>query len=302
MRIKNILLLLVLASMWGPSFLFIKVAVAEIPPITLAATRIVLAAVTLYIVLLISGSRYKKSASFWKHVAITGFFAQSLPFVLISWGEIYIDSALASILNGLTPLFTVILANFLIADEKMNVQKITGTILGFIGLIVLLSPNFTSDIKASLWGILAMTLAAASYGTGMVYTRIHLKGTPPMHAPAAQLLIASIYMVPFSLWMDGPLDLAALSFNALGAVMILAVFGTATAYVVYFLIIENTSASFLSMVTYLLPVFGVALGVTFLNESISVETILGAICILAGLMVANNVLKVGVFGLKPKRV
>lgn len=302
MKIRNILLLLLLASMWGPSFLFIKVAVAEIPPITLAASRIVLAAVTLYIFLLISGSRFKKSASFWKHVAITGFFAQSLPFILISWGEIYIDSALASILNGLTPLFTVILANFMIADEKMNVQKVTGTILGFIGLIVLLSPNFTSDIKASFWGIFAITLAAASYGMGMVYTRIYLKGTPPMHAPASQLLIASVYMIPFSLWMDGPLDFSAISFNALGSVLILAVFGTAIAYVVYFRIIENTSASFLSMVTYLLPIFGVVLGVTFLDESISIETIIGAICILIGLMIANNVLKLGVFGLKPRQV
>lgn len=294
--------MLLLASLWGPSFLFIKVAVAEVPPVTLAALRIVLAAVTLYIFLLIRGSRFKKSAAFWKHVAITGFFAQSLPFILISWGEIYIDSALASILNGLTPLFTVILANFMIADEKMNLQKITGTVLGFVGLIVLLSPNFTSDIKVSSWGILAITLAAASYGMGMVYTRIYLKGTPPMHAPASQLLIASIYMIPFALWMDGPLNISALSFNALGSVLILAIFGTAIAYVVYFRIIENTTASFLSMVTYLLPIFGVVLGVTFLDESISVETIIGAICILVGLMIANNVLKLGVFGLKPRQV
>ena len=295
MKLKNVLLLLLLASLWGPSFLFIKIALTELGPITLAALRIGLAAVVLYLFLWISGSKFKKSAAFWKHVAITGFFAQSLPFALISWGEIYIDSALASILNGLTPLFTVILANFMIADERMNVQKITGTLLGFAGLLILLSPNFSGEMKASTMGILAVTLAAASYGVGMVYTRIHLKGTPPMHAPASQLLIASLYMIPFSLWIDGPLPLGEISLSALGAVCVLAIFGTAIAYVVYFKIIENTSASFLSMVTYILPVFGVVLGVVFLDETISIETAIGAMCILLGLLVANNVLKVNLF-------
>ncbi|ELR68885.1 Permease of the drug/metabolite transporter (DMT) superfamily [Fulvivirga imtechensis AK7] len=300
MKIKNLLLLLLLASLWGPSFLFIKIAVGEISPVTVAALRIVIAAATLYLFIFISGSKQKKNLAFWKHVAITGFFAQSLPFILISWGEMYIDSGLASILNGLTPLFTVILANFMISDEKMNIQKITGTVLGFIGLIVLVSPGFNSEVKASVWGIAAITLAAASYGMGMVYTRLHLKGTTPMHAPAAQVLVAAIYMIPLSLLIDGPAQLTTASFNAWGSVLILGIFGTAMAYVVYFRIIENTSASFLSTVTYLIPVFGVVLGVIFLDETISLETLIGAVCILSGLMVANNVLKIGIFRLKAK--
>lgn len=258
----------------------------------LATLRITIAAVTLYLIIFIKGTTFRKSRAFWKHVAITGFFAQSLPFMLISWGEQYIDSGLASILNGLTPLFTIILANFMVADEKINVQKLTGTILGFIGLIILVSPGFTHDVRASVWGVAAITLAAASYGMGMVYTRVHLKGTPPMHAPAAQMLVASIYMVPLSIFTGNPDQLLSVSAAGWGSVLVLAICGTAIAYVVYFRIIESSSASFLSMVTYLLPVFGVVLGVVFLNETIATETVIGAIFILTGLMTANNLFRI----------
>ena len=289
---RNFILLLILASLWGPSFLFIKVAVREISPIHLATLRIAVAAIAINIFLKISGKPFKKDLKFWRDVTISGVFSLSLPFMLISWGEVYIDSALASILNGLTPLFTIIMANFLISDDKMTRPKLIGTIIGFAGLFVLVSPHLSSEMKASSMGIAAVVLAACSYGVGMVYARLKLKGTPPLHAPASQLLTASIYMIPIALFTDGVPAFADISFNAIGSVLILALFGTALAYIIFFKILEKASASYLSYVTYLIPIYGVMLGVAFLNESISTETVIGAGIILTGLMIANKTIKI----------
>ena len=161
---KNSYLLFLLALLWGPSFLFIKIAVAEIAPVTLAALRIGIAAVLLNVFLAFSGGGWTRSFKLWKHLIIVGFLAHGLPFILINWGEQYIDSALASILNGLTPVFTIVLANFMMKDDKMNLEKVIGTGLGFVGLLILILPNITGQIQATTLGIVAVSIAAFCYG------------------------------------------------------------------------------------------------------------------------------------------
>jgi len=288
MKLKNLLLLLLLATLWGPSFLFIKVAVVEIPPITLAALRIAMAAVLLHLFLFFKGYEFNRSWKFWKHVTIAGFFAHALPFALINWGEQYIDSSIASILNGLTPLCTVLIANFTIQDERMTTEKIAGTVLGFIGLLVLVSPNIANGMNASLMGVIAVAIAALSYGVALVYSRIHLMKEKPLYAPSSQLLVAAIYLIPFSLLVEGPTNIVALSWEVMGSLMILGTFGTALAFVVYYKILTSASASYLSLVTYLMPVYGVVLGIAFLGEVLSVEALIGAGLILFGIMIANK--------------
>ncbi|MDN5202480.1 DMT family transporter [Fulvivirgaceae bacterium BMA10] len=292
MKAKNLLLLLLLASLWGPSFLLIKVAVIEIPPFTLAALRIAIAAVLINIYLLIKGEKFIRSFKFWKDVTIVGFFANALPFVLINWGEQYIDSALASILNALTPLSTILLAGAMIKDERINFEKMFGVFLGLLGLIILTSPNLSLEMVTTTQGIVAVSVAAVSYGMGVVYARLHLKGTKPLHAPASQLLVTALYMIPFSIFMDGPYQLSGLSGGAIASLLILAIFGTVIAYMLYYRILESASASYLSLVTYILPIFGVFLGVVFLNESMYPEAIVGAIVILLGVMIVNGTVKI----------
>jgi drug/metabolite transporter (DMT)-like permease len=287
MKLKNLLLLILLASLWGPSFLFIKIAVVEISPLQLAALRIGLAAVLINVFLMAKGQRLTMDLKFWKHVMIAGFFAHSLPFLLINWGEQYIDSGLASILNGLTPLSTVVLANFMVNDEKLTGQKIVGVLLGFVGLLVLILPNMLAELEATQAGIVAVTIGAISYGVAIVYSKRHLKNSPSMHAPSAQLLGASVYLIPLSVMVESPANLLHVSWEAMGSVLILAVFGTAIAFIVYYKILENTSASYLSLVTYLMPIYGVILGVLFMNEIISKEMIGGMALILVGIMVVN---------------
>src|SRR5262245_25064943 len=138
---RNFLWLLCLAALWGPSFIFIKVAVGEIPPLTLAAGRVGLAALLLYLILRLQGRNFPGFGSIWKHFAVMGFFSNALPFALFSWGEQYIDSALAAILNGTTPLFTILLAHFLIEDDRLTLPKFLGVSLGFGGLMLLIGPS-----------------------------------------------------------------------------------------------------------------------------------------------------------------
>lgn len=291
MRLKNFLLLLFLASLWGPSFLFIKIAVVEIPPITLAAWRIFVAAIVINIYLYARGGTFIKDIQFWKHVTIAGFFAHALPFVLINWGEQFIDSALASILNGLTPIFTIVMANFVIQDDRMDLGKVIGAIFGFIGLVILVLPSLVSGFQANTMGIFAVGIAAASYGVALVYARLNLKGTKPVYAPASQLLVTSIYLLPFSLAVDGPVKVMDLSWAALGSVLVLAILGTALAFVIYYKLLDSSSASYLSLVTYLIPLYGVVLGVTLLDETLTMSTILGAVLILLGIGVVNSKLE-----------
>ncbi|MEO9965889.1 MAG: DMT family transporter [Reichenbachiella sp.] len=298
MKLKNLLLLLLLATLWGPSFLFIKIAVIEISPITLAALRIGLAALVLHAYLFMKGYEFNRSWKFWQHVTVAGFFAHALPFALINWGEQYIDSSIASILNGLTPLCTVLIANFAIADERMTPEKIIGTVLGFIGLFVLVSPNLVSGVSASIWGILAVAVAALSYGVALVYSRIHLMKEKPLYAPSSQLLVSSIYLIPFALAVEGPVLWGTLSWDAIWSLVILGVFGTALAFVIYYRILATATASYLSLVTYLMPIYGVALGILFLDEVLAVEAIVGACLIVLGIMIANKTISIPMGGKK----
>jgi drug/metabolite transporter (DMT)-like permease len=289
MGIRNFLWLVLLASLWGPSFLFIKVAVEEIPPVTLAAGRVGLAALTLYVVLKIQRRGLMPFGPIWKHFAIVGFFSNALPFSLFSWGEQHVDSALAAILNGSTPLFTIILAHIFTSDDHITPAKLGGVLLGFGGLLLLILPAVLGGVTATTWGLIAMAVAAFSYGVAIVYSTIHLRGLPKLVAPTSQLTMAAIYLVPLALIFEQPYQLPPPSLPAIGSLLTLALFGTALAFVLYYRIMENTSATYLSMVTYLVPVFGVILGVAVLNEQLSWNAYAGCALILAGVMTVNGV-------------
>ena len=291
MSFNTFVWILFLAALWGPSFLFIKIAVEEIPPLTLVVGRVGIAAILIYVVLRAQGRNLPKFGPVWRHFAVMALVQNALPFALFNWGEQHIDSALAAILNGTTPLFTILLAHLFVADDRLNLRKGTGILLGFGGLTLLIAPSLFGGVQATSWGLIAVTIAAASYGVAMVYSRINLRGLPPLVAPTAQLTLATLYMLPLALIFEQPYRLPLPSLSAAGALLTLAAFGTALAFVVFYRIIERTSATNLSMVTYLVPVFGVVLGVIVLNEQLSWNAYLGCTLILGGIMIVNGVVK-----------
>jgi drug/metabolite transporter (DMT)-like permease len=289
MALRNFLLLLFLAALWGPSFLFIKIAVEDIPPLTLVLARVGIAAILLNLILHRQGRRLPKFGPIWKHVAVMALIHNAIPFALLNWGEQYIDSALAAILNGTTPLFTITLAHLFIEDDRLTLGKVIGVLIGFGGLFLLIAPSLFEGVQATSLGLIAAAVAAASYGVAMVYSRLHLRGLPPLVAPTAQLSLAALYMLPLSLWFERPFSLAAPSWSAWASLLVLAIFGTTVAFVVYYRLIERTSATYVSMVTYMIPVFGLVLGVLVLDEQLGWNSYLGCGFILVGVMIVNGV-------------
>lgn len=293
MGLRNFLGLLFLASLWGPSFLFIKVAVQEIPPLTMAGCRVGLAALLLFAILKMQGQQVSNHRrGVWKHYAFAGAVGNAVPFVLFNWGELHIDSAVASILNGTTPLFTLLIAHFFTKDDRLTRNKMTGAFIGFGGLVLLVGPALLAGVKASSLGLLAVTGAALCYGIVIVYSRRYLRGLPGLVAPAAQLGYAALFLTPLSLLFERPLSLPMPSWPALGSLLALTVLGTSIAFVVYFRLLETTPASQLSMVTYLVPVFGILLGVMVLDERLAWNAYAGCAMILLGVMVVNGYISV----------
>jgi drug/metabolite transporter (DMT)-like permease len=290
-KTRNLLQLLLLAALWGPSFLLIKVAVAEIPPISLIFGRVGLAAILLYLLLRLGGGKLPPRGRIWFPLAVVALFQTSLPLVLLSWAEQHIDSALAAILNGLTPLFTILFAHLLTADDRLTAPKAAGIVLGLIGVLFFVAPTLQSGMQASTWGILAMIAITASYGFAGVHTRNHLNHLPPLVAPAGQMILSALFLLLPMLFIDQPFAQPIPPPQAIAAVVGLAVLGTVLAFIVYYRLLRNASASYVSMVTYLVPVVGIVLGVLILDERLAWNDFAGFGLILLGVLIVNGTLR-----------
>ncbi len=288
MNWKNILLMILLAALWGPSFVFIKVGVETIPPLTLVFGRVALAAVLLYLVLRWQHGRLPDSLDTWKHISVVALVHNAAPFFLFAWGEQYVDSALASILNGTIPLFTILLAHLFTQDDHLTPAKVIGVLVGFGGMLVLVYPSFQGGVMATAWGVMALVLASFLYGVAIVYARNHLRGLPPLVAPTGQMIMASVYLLPLMLLWERPWQLPPPSMASIVSMLALAVFGTALAFIVYYRLLERAGASYLSMVAYMIPVFGIFFSVILLDEKLTGEMIVGGMLILLGVMIVNG--------------
>ncbi len=289
MNWKNLGLLVLLAALWGPSFLFIKVAVADIPPLTLVLGRVAVGATFLLVALRLARRSLPRDRTLWRHFAVLALIHNAVPWILFAWGEQTIDSALASILNGTTPLFTIVLAHFLVEGDRMTASKLLGVLLGFGGLVLLILPSLVTGVRATTWGLIAVTVAAALYGVAIIYSRRHVRGLPPLVAPASTLSLATLYMLPVAL-VERPWTLPIPSPVALAALAALGFFGTGLAFIVYYRLLETANATYISMVTYVIPIFGVILGVLVLGEQLTWYALAGFALILLGVMVVNGLL------------
>jgi len=291
MKLKTFGWLLVLAWLWGPAFLFVKVAVAEIPPFTLVAVRVSISAAILYIILKAQGHHLPKLGRIWIHFAGVGLLYSALPYVLLGWGQQYIDSALAAILIGMTPIFTMVFAHLFTSSERLSLTKITGVTIGFVGLVILMAPALLEGVAATTWGLLAALAAAASYGGAIVYAQQKLRGLPPLVGPTAQLTTAAIFLVPVALLVEQPYTLLLPSWSASGAFLLLVLLSTVLAFAVYYRAMEFIGATTLSMTAYMIPVVATILGVVVLHEQLGWPVYLGSVLILAGVMTVNGVFK-----------
>ena len=281
----DFLLLAILACAWGSAFGFIKIAVETIPPFTLVALRVMLAALVLTAVARMRGHRLPSDWRTWGLMLIIGFLGSGMPFVLVSWGETRIDSALAAIVISATPLFTVLLAHIFVQSDRLNAAKLIGVALGFGGVVLLVGPDALAGVGGEVLGQLAVIGAAFCYALANIYASraAHL---PVSVSSAASLYGAALWILPLSLVIDQPWTLAP-SMESLGAALWLAFVCSALGTVVFFRLIRSTSPSFVSLNNYIIPALGVVFGAVMLNETISARAILALGLILSGIAAAT---------------
>ncbi len=289
MQTRFLGVLLLLGAVWGASFLLIKIGVAEMPPMTLVALRLVISALVLLGVLYGRGLRLPTQPRVWGDLFLLGAVGLVLPYLLITWAEQYMQSGMAAILNATTPLFAVLLTYLWTREEQLSGVKALGVLVGFVGVVIAVGIDSVS-LTDGVWPQLAVLLAALSYAVAGIYGRRAFRGVPALVPATGQLLAGALLITPAALAMHGiPSPLP--SPLALGAVLALAVFGTAFAYVLLYWLMERIGATRTSMVTYLLPPFALVYGALFLREQITVAALAGLALVVAGILLANGVLR-----------
>jgi drug/metabolite transporter (DMT)-like permease len=276
-------MLIVLSMLWGGSFFFVGVVVTDLPPLTIVALRVGIAAITLWIIALMIGLRPPKELRVWGAFLGMGLLNNVVPFALIVWGQTQIASGLASIFNAATPIFAVVVAGILLPDERVTPLKLVGVGIGFVGVVVMIGLPALSG-GGSFIAQLAIIAAALSYAFAGVYgRRFKAMKINPIITAAGQVTASTIVLTPVALMVDGPLDVVAMSGDTWAAIAGLAVLSTAVAYVLYFKILELAGATNVLLVTLLVPVSAILLGSLFLNESLEVIHFVGMLLIAIGL-------------------
>ena len=283
------LLLSILAFLWGGSFFFTEIAIPSVPPFTIVATRVSLAALTLFAFCVVAKLHVKISVEILFAFVGMGLLNNVIPFSLIVWGQTQIASSLASILNATTPLFTLVVAHFLTVDEKMNLKKLVGVVVGFAGVVIMISPQLIGQINGTIIGQLFVLGAAISYAFSGVFGRRFKKlGVNPVITATGQLTMSSVVLIPIALLIDQPWQLATPNLEVFIALIGLAILSTSLAYVIFFEILRRAGASNLLLVTFLIPVTAILLGVFVLNEILYWEQIIGMLVLAAGLLVIDG--------------
>lgn len=278
---------LLLGSIWGSSFLWIKLALAELGPFTLVGFRLLFGALGMVLVLGIRRPSFPTNRKSWLLLAIMGLTNTAMPFVLISWGQTSIDSGVASILNSTTPLFTLVIAHFFLDDERMTVPRAIGLVVGFFGILLLFSRDVGVDgFRSGLLGQAAVLAAAISYAASSVFARRAFRNVPLLVQAAVPLFVADMLIWVGAFSIEAPLSLPSLPITWISLAW-LGLLGSCVAYLLYFYLLTTVGSTRTVLVTYMFPVIGIGLGVLFLGESLDVRLVVGALLVVAGIGVVN---------------
>lgn len=284
---RNWILFWALGGIWGSSFLLIKIAVEDLGPLPLVSVRIGLAALFMLVYLRVTHRVWPRDRRERQALLFVGVMNTAVPFTLITWGEQSIDSGLATVLNATVPLFTLVFAHVALADERITIPKLIGLLIGFAGVVLLASRDADSSSPNTVSGQLAVLAASACYGMSAVVIRRYLRGVDPFTIAGGSLIIGGIAIVVVTL-LAVPLPApSSISLTSAVAVVVLALFNTVLAYFLFYTLISTWGATRTSLVTYLMPPLGLALGAVFLDEAIDWKIVAGAVLILGGIVAVN---------------
>lgn len=274
--------LALLALLWGAIFLFIALALREMTPLWLVFFRVAPAAAALWLVAWMRGERAPRGAAAWGAFLVMGLLNNLIPFGLITWGQQAVESGLASILNGATAVFGILVAAALLRDERLTARRLAGALLGLAGVAAIVGPEALSGFDLRSLGQIAILGAALSYAFAGVWAKTQMKGLSPLVSAAGMLTASSLLALPAALLLEGPppaperpLTFAALAYISLA--------GTAGAYLLYYRVLAAAGSGNLMLVTIVMPPISVALGALVLGERLAPGVLLGAALILLGL-------------------
>ena len=271
-----------LSLLWGGSFLFNRIAVAEIPTFEVVLGRVAIAAIALLFVATITGVRLPRDRISWRDFLVMGILNNIIPFCLIVWGQRTIGAGLASILNATTPIFGVLIAHAFTADDKASVNKIVGIAVAFVGVVVLVGVDALSGLGDHLVAELACLGASLSYGFSALWSR-RFRGRPPLITATGQLLCSSALLLPLVLLVSPPWAHALPGPAALGSVVALALMSTAVAYILFFRLTTLVGPTNTTLVTLVIPPSAITLGIVVLGERPAPQHLAGILLIGCGL-------------------
>lgn len=285
MRRTDWIMLWTLSLLWGGSFLFVELALAGLPPLSLVWGRVALAALILWAVLPVTGAPGPPRAV-WPALLVMGFLNNAVPFTLFALAQGQITGALASVLNAMTPLFTVLVAHLATADERLTPLKALGVLLGFAGVTVMM---LGESLAGAVPAMLACLCAALSYAVASVWgRRFRLAGVTPLATACGQVTASTLLITPVWVLHDQPWQMAVPGAGPMLAVVGLAAFSTALAYLLYFRILASSGATAISLVTFLIPLSAAGLGWLILGERLEFRHLAGLGFILAGLVLIER--------------
>jgi drug/metabolite transporter (DMT)-like permease len=273
-------LLLVLATLWGASYTFIRVAVATIPPISLIAGRTAIAGVLLLIIMHWRGVRMPRDAATWRRFLFQACLNSVIPWTMIAWGERTLDAGLATILNSTSPIFTFFLTLAVSRHEALTSRKLFGVVAGMAGICLIVGVQALAGFGEQLTAQIVTVLAAICYAGAAIFSR-GFKGLDPMAPAAGSLLCGAVVLIPLGLVVEQPWTIAP-STNSMLALLGLAVFSTAAAFVIYFRLIQTLGSVGTTAQAYLRVPIGVATSVAFLGERPAPTAWIGLACVVVG--------------------
>lgn len=278
--------LLLLALIWGGSFLAIRTALDEIGPLTSVFFRTSVAAVFLWVIMLIKKETLSLTPRSWIGFGVMGLLNNVIPFSLMAWGQLYIETGLTSILNASTAIFGVVVAAMVFADERLTARKALGVALGFLGVAVAIGPSNLLSINLSSAAQLAVIAGTLSYALAGAWAKLRLHGLSPLQASTGMLTASSFFMLPLMLIVEGWPSLSMEPGTWIG-VLYYALVATAVAYLLYYKVLAMAGSGNLLLVTLIIPPIAIVLGALVREETLSSNAYWGFALLAMGLLIMD---------------
>mgnify|MGYP001793296625 CR=1 FL=1 len=284
-KFPEYLLLALLALLWGASYLFLKVALAEIPPVTLIAVRVTIAALFLMLVMRVRSEQLPRDRRSWRMLLIQSFFNAIGAWIILAWGQQFVSAGLGSVLNSTSPIFVFFITLLLTRHEVVNWRKLIGACLGVLGVMVIVGTDALAGLGREVAGQIAVLISAMLYACAAIYGKrfTHLSATA---TAAGTMIWAMVILVPLSLWIDRPWLLRP-SWSAVAAAGLLGLFSTGLALLIYFRLLKTLGSLGTASQSFLRAGVGVLLGITFLDETLTTTVALGVCIAILGVALIN---------------